>query len=703
MYAITQDDGIVTLTLAMPGKVNKVDATFAAGLAAGFEEARAVPGCVGIVLTSGHRDFCVGADLDMIFGLRDAAAVRAATAGLNAVLRRIETSGVSVAAVLRGAALGGGCEVALACHYRVATEDAQIGLPEVNLGVIPGGGGTQRLPRLVGIQAALEIIAQGQVLRAAKAQKVGLVGAVAASPEEAHAAAVAWLRANPAAKQPWDKGAKIPGAQPGSEEARNLLLIASAMLEKKTAGVFPAAEAAVRAVAEGLAVRFDAGVTIESRHFAGRVVSDQAKDMIRTFWHHKSAVERQEGLPRVKDPRIAKVAILGAGMMGAGLGFVCAQRGFTVVLKDIRAEALVGARAHNEAQAAALKHLPEAERAAILARITYTLDLADLVGTDLVIEAVVEDVAVKARVTAEVEALLGEDAIFASNTSALPISLLAKASRRPANFIGMHFFSPVEKMPLLEIIVGAGTSDETVGCALAFGNRIKKTSIVVNDGYGFYTTRLFTSYILEGCQLVAEGHDPVLVEWAGRTTGMVVAPLKEFDEVTLTLGLHALEGREAVTGQPLRLAGIELVRRMVALGRTGKAGGSGFYDYGAERRIWPGLRDIAAELGAGAPAETGVAYLARRLMLVQVAEVARALDEGIVRNPRDAEVGAIFGVGFAPNTGGPLAWMDRQGLPALVAELRALSATHGERYAPAPLLVRMAERDERFFAEGTTS
>jgi 3-hydroxyacyl-CoA dehydrogenase/enoyl-CoA hydratase/3-hydroxybutyryl-CoA epimerase len=695
MYTLTTEDGIVTLTLAMEGRANKINRAFGEGLAAGFEEALAVPGRKGIILATGHRDFCVGADLDLIYGLRDPAEVRRITGQLTTIFRRMETAGVPVVAALTGSALGGGCELALACHHRVALDEpgVQIGLPEVNLGLIPGGGGTQRLARLIGIQPALEIIAQGQILRAEKAKAAGLVDVLAPSRDAVFEAARAWIRANPAPKQPWDRGAKPPGVQPGSEDARNVFLIASAMLAKKTAGCFPAPELAVRAVHEGLPLTFDAGVAIEARHFAKLVVSDQAKDMIRTFWYHKNAVERQEGLPR-GDARMSKVAILGAGMMGAGLGFVCAQRGFTVVLKDIRAEALELAKAHCAKQAAGLKHLAEADRAAILGRITYTLDLQDLVGTDLVIEAVVEDVAVKAKVTAEVEALLGPDAVFASNTSAIPIALLARASKNPANFIGMHFFSPVEKMPLLEIIVGEKTSEDTLARALAFGNRIKKTSIVVNDGYGFYTTRLFASYILEGCQLVAEGHDPVLIEWAARTTGMVVPPLKEFDEVTLTLGLHAFDTRGKVTGEPLALPGVALVQRMVTeLGRTGKAGGKGFYDYTGDRKIWSGLRDLAT----GTPGKTGVAYLARRLMLIQAAEVGRALADGVVRNLRDAEVGAIFGVGFAPNTGGPLAWMDRQGLPALVAELRALAAEHGDRYAPSRVLVRMAENGERFF------
>lgn len=695
MYTLENIDGIVTLTLAMKGKVNKINAEFGEGLARAFDEALAMKPA-GIIVATGHRDFCVGADLDVEFAFREASAVRAVTRPLNALFRRIETCGVPVVAALTGSALGGGYELALACHHRVAIDDpaVQIGLPEVSLGLIPGAGGTQRLPRLIGFQAALEVIAQGQMLRAPKAKQAGLVDALAPTREAVFEAARAWIRANPRAKQPWDAGVKIPGPQPGSEELRNMGMIGAAMLFKKTAGCFPAAETAIRAVHEGLLVTFDAGLEIEARHFAKLSVSHQAKDMIRTLWYHKNAVERGEGLPRMADPRIRKVTVLGAGMMGAGLGFICAQRGYEVVLKDIRAEALETARAHLSAEAAKLKHLSEADRGAILARITLTLEMEPIRGSDLVIEAVLEDIALKARVTREVEPLLAPDGIFASNTSAIPITRLAEAAAHPERFIGLHFFSPVEKMPLLEVVMGAGTSDETLARCLAFGRSIKKMNIVVNDGYGFYTTRLFAAYILEGCQLVAEGHDPALIEWAARTTGMVVPPLKEFDEVSLTLGLHAFGTREKITGEPLALEGVDLVRRMVEEhGRTGKAGGAGFYDYSGERRLWPGLKGLVSRT----PETTGVAHLARRLLLVQAAEVGRALDAGVVRHYRDAEVGAIFGVGFAPNTGGPLAWMDRQGLPALVAELREMAAKHGDRYAPAPVLVRMAERGERFF------
>jgi 3-hydroxyacyl-CoA dehydrogenase/enoyl-CoA hydratase/3-hydroxybutyryl-CoA epimerase len=679
-YTLENVDGIVTLTIATP-KVNKIGPALGQALAEGLDAALAEKP-KGIVLTSGHKDFCVGADLDLVFAERDPARIVAMCRDLNAFTRKLETCGVPVAAVITGAALGGGYELALACHHRVATDDALVGLPEVNLGVIPGGGGTQRLPRLIGVQGALEVIAQAQTLRAEKAKGKGLVDAVAPDKAAAIELARAWLKANPGAKQPWDAGKRIPGPQPNTEDFRNLLVAGAAMLVKKTAGAYPAAEAAVRCVHDGLLVTFDAGLLVETRAFAKLATSDQAKDMIRTFWYHKNAVERLEGLPKATDARIRKVAILGAGMMGAGLAFVCRKRGYDVVVKDIRQAALDAGRAHVLAQ----KGDPDA--------ITWTLDYEPVRGADLVIEAVLEDIDVKARVTREVEELLGDDAIFASNTSAIPITTLAKASRRPANFIGTHFFSPVEKMPLIEVIVGTQTSDETLARVLAFGQSLKKSQIVVNDGYGFYTTRLFASYILEGCQLVAEGHDPVVIEWAARTTGMVVSPLKEFDEVTLTLGLHALSAREKFTGEPLRLSGLDLVRRMVEEhGRTGKAGGKGFYDYEGERRIWPGLR----ELVTATPDETGVALLARRLMLVQAAEVARALDEGVLRHRRDAEVGAIFGTGFAPNTGGPLAWMDRQGLPALVAEMKLAAAKWGERYAPAPILVQMAERGERFF------
>ncbi|MCA9538418.1 MAG: 3-hydroxyacyl-CoA dehydrogenase, partial [Myxococcales bacterium] len=430
------------------------------------------------------------------------------------------------------------------------------------------------------------------------------------------------------------------------------------------------------------------------------VISDQAKDMIRTFWYHKNAVEKQAGLPQIEEARIQKIGILGAGMMGAAIAFVCAQRGYDVVLKDIKQEPLDKGLAHvRDLVGQRLKHLSADARGEVAARVQGTTALEDLRGCDLIIEAVFENIDLKHRVIRETEALLGPDALFASNTSALPITDLAKASVRPANFIGLHFFSPVEKMPLLEVINGEGTSEETLARALNFARRIKKTAIVVNDGYGFFTSRFFGAYIMEGAQLVAEGHDPVLVEWAARSAGMVVPPLKVFDEVTLSLVAHGSEMASRYVDAP-ETAGMRLVKKMVAQGRAGKAAGAGFYDYSAKpRRLWSGLAALAEGKVEAIDPQVAVDILRERLMLVQVLEAARCLDTGILRDKRDAEIGAIFGVGFAPNTGGPLAWMDRFGLPEVVARLDALAATHGPRYAPPPLLRRMAENGETFFEQ----
>jgi len=677
-------DGIATLTLEMDGKVNKINRAFGEGLAHAIDAALASPALAGIVIATGHKDFCVGADLDALYAERDPARVLAQVRDLGALYRKLETSKVPVVALLTGSALGGGYELALACHHRVAVDDPriQLGLPEVNLGVIPGAGGTQRLPRMIGIQASLELMAQGKIVRAPKALGLGLVDALAPNAEAARQEAVAWIRANRSAKQPWDRGQPIPGPQPNSADARNLVMAAAAMLYKKTAGAFAAPELLLAVVQEGLRLNFDRAMEVEARAFARLATSDQAKDMIRTFFFHKNAADRQLGLPRSEAASFRKVTVLGAGMMGAGIGYLCASKGMEVVLKDIDAGAVERGLAHCRAQVAEReRHRSEADRAAILARITGTVELEPVRGSDLVVEAVVEDLALKHRVIKEIEPLLAEGAVFASNTSALPITDLAAASVAPERFIGLHFFSPVEVMPLLELIRGAATSDDTVGRCLALTRLIGKTPIVVNDGYAFYTTRVFSAYIVEGAQLVSEGHDPVLVEWAARAAGMVVPPLQVFDEVTLRLAVHAFDQAERYRPGIGALPGARLVRALVERGRTGKAAGAGFYDYADGRRqgLWPGL----GELCAPRRADLDVAALGRRLLLAQVAEVGRTLDDGVLRERRDADLGAILGIGFAPGTGGPLAFADRVGLPALTAELEGLAAAHGRRFAPA--------------------
>ena len=692
-------DGIATVTLAMAGRANKVNAAFGQGLLAALEGILASGQATGIIIASAHKDFCVGADLDMLYVERDPTKMYAMVRELGALYRKLETCGLPVVAALSGSALGGGYELALACHRRIALDDArvQLGLPEVNLGVIPGAGGTQRLPRLIGVQAALELMAQGKVLRAPKAFGAGLVDELVSSPEALRERAIAWIHASKGARQPWDSGQVPPGVAPNSAEGRQIFIAAAAMLYKKTAGAMKAPEELLAVVQEGLRLSFDRAMEVEARAFARVATSDQAKDMIRTLWFFRTAAEKHAGLPRAETDAVHRVTILGAGMMGAGLGYLAAAAGKQVVLKDISADALEKGMAHVRAQVAERqRHLPAEAREALLARVSGTLDDGPIHGTDLVIEAVVENLDVKHRVIRQVEPLLAPGAIFASNTSALPITDLAAASAAPDRFIGTHFFSPVEQMPLLEIIRGKSTSEETVARTLAYCRAIGKLPIVVNDGYGFYTTRVFSAYIVEGANLVVEGYDPVLVEYGARVAGMAVPPLQVFDEVTLRLAAHAVEQGRRYLGD-VALPGMELVKALVAAGRTGRADGGGFYTYAEGKRqgIWPGL----AELVSAPRRQATVEQLGRRLLLAQVAEVGRTLDDGILINHRDADVGAVFGLGFAPSTGGPLSWVDRQGAARVVAELEALAAEIGPRFAPAKALRELAASGGRFFPE----
>jgi 3-hydroxyacyl-CoA dehydrogenase/enoyl-CoA hydratase/3-hydroxybutyryl-CoA epimerase len=696
---VDSQTGVATITLQMEGRANKINDEFGLTLVQALDWVQAQRGVKGLVIASGHKDFCVGADLDRLYRERDAAGMMQRLRELHALYRRIEQLPLPVVAALTGSALGGGYELALACHHRIALDDAsiQLGLPEVSLGVIPGAGGTQRLPRLIGIQSALEHIAQGKIVRAPQAKKVGMVDALAPDRDALAAAAREWIANNPKAKQPWDhKGFRFPGPQPGSDDARNLFMAGSAMLYKKTAGAFPAAESAMSVVQEGCAIAFDAALLVEMREFTKLATSDQAKDMIRTLWFHRTAAEKHEGLPRAREHGFGKVGILGAGMMGAGLAFVCAKAGMQVVLKDVRQDALDRGLAHVDAQVGEQRHMPADARKALRERVSGTLAVEDLRGCDLVIEAVFEKLELKHAVTKETEPLLSEGGVWASNTSAIPIADLAKVSAHPDRFIGMHFFSPVEKMQLLEIITPKETSETTLARSLAFCRAIKKLPIVVGDGYGFYTTRVFSAYIIEGAQLVAEGHDPATIEWAARAAGMVVPPLQVFDEVTLSLAVKGFAQGRAY-GRTLEIPGVALVEAMVAQGREGKAAGKGFYDYGKDgRRLWSGLRELA---GGKTPARTGVELIGRRLLGLQALEAARCVEAGVIKALRDAEVGAIFGVGFAPNTGGPLSYIDRRGVAAFVAEMDEIAKEQGERFAPPELLRRMAAEGKTFFEQ----
>ena len=703
VLTVDEEAKIATLTLKMEGRANKINEQFATCFAEAVGWVEALDDIKGVILATGHKDFCVGADIDGMFVERDPVRVTEGVRGLNRLCRALETLDKPVVAALTGSALGGGYEIALACNRRIALDSPAVlvGLPEVSLGLIPGAGGTQRLPRLIGIQGALENIVQGKILRAPKALAAGLVDELAPTAEAVHAQAKAWIQSNPSAKQPWDeKNFRWPHPRPGTPEARNIFMASCALLTKKTAGAFLAPQRAISAVQEGAWLTFERSLEVETRHFVKLATGDQSKDMIRTLWYHKNAADKQEGLPKVDDAgienRIKTVGILGAGMMGAGLAYVCAERGYEVVLKDIDQGALERGLEHCNKQAAKLKWLTDEARAEILGRISGTLELAGLDGCDLIIEAVVESIDVKRAVNKETEPTLSDNGIWASNTSAIPITDLASESKLADRFIGMHFFSPVEKMPLLEIIMGKETSEDTLARSLAFAKSIRKTAIVVNDGYGFFTSRVFGTYIGEAAQMVTEGHDPVLIEYAARAEGMVVSPLQVFDEVSLSLAVHAGAQGRRYNQRSVDMDGSKLIQRMVeAHDRKGKAAGGGFYDYKDGRRcgIWKGLAGLIDKT----PDETGVALIGERLMLIQCVEAARCADEGILRQRRDAEVGAIFGIGFAPNRGGPLAYMDRLGIRKVVTRLDELAAKYGDRYAPPPLLRKMADTGETFF------
>ncbi len=688
------EGGIATITLDRRDGVNRLDALAVGALRDALDRLEKEDDWRGTILRSVERAFCVGADLTWLLQPHRPGTLLAASEALGALLARLE-AGPPAVAVLGGSALGGGYELALACNRRFAIDDPslQVGLPETRLGLIPGGGGTQRLPRLIGIQQATEAILSGQTLRAPAALRAGWVDGLYPDAARATAAAKAWIEAHPHAKQAWQEpGFRWKGVQPGTTEARDLFLVASAQLYARTAGAFPAQNTALSVIHRGVHTAMERAGAIEARAFAHLASQPSTRAMVRTLFFHKNACDNGEGLTVAERSDLRKIAIVGAGQMGAGIAWVCAKAGFEVVLEDVDPQALERARAHVERQAARLRHLDPAQRSAIVERVHTTLDREPLRGADLLIEAVYEDRASKQRVFDEVDALLAEDAIIASNTSALPITELAQGRER---FIGLHFFSPVEKMPLVEIVKGERTSSATVARCTRFVMELSKTPIVVNDGYGFYTTRVFSAYILEGAQMVAEGFPAAAVEWAARSAGMVVGPLQVFDEVSLRLGVHAMEQARAYRPGIDDLPGVALVRELVALGRTGRSVGAGFYDYVEGRRsgIWIDLNTLVT---AG-PRTVDLRAMGERLLLAQVAEVGRALDDGIVVHRRDADVGAIFGIGFAPQTGGPLAYADQMGLPALVERLHALERAHGDRFAPARVFREMAESGSRFF------
>ena len=712
-------DGVAIITWDVPGKsMNVLSLDGAAELDALIDKALADDAVKGIVITSGKKDFAAGMDLNVIAAMKDggAQAVFDGIMGLHHALRKIElagmdpktkTGGKPIASALPGTALGIGLELPLATHRIFAAENpkAKIGLPEIMVGIFPGGGGTTRLVRKLGAMGAAPFLLEGKLSDPARAKAAGLIDEVAADPV---AAARAWvLQAGDAdLVKPWDaKGYKMPGGEPYHPAGFMTFLGASAMVHGKTLGVYPAAKALLSAVYEGAMVPFDTALKIEARWFTNVLMNPSSTAMIRSLFINKEALEKGANRPEAPDQRVRKLGILGAGMMGAGIAYVSAMAGIEVVLIDAAQDAADRGKAHSAGlldKAISRRKATEEKKAEVLARITATTDYAALAGCDLVVEAVFEDPKVKAEVTARAEAAIPADAIFATNTSTLPISDLARASSRPDQFVGIHFFSPVDKMALVEIIKGKRTGPRAVAKALDFVRQIRKTPIVVNDARFFYANRCIIPYINEGIRMVAEGVSPTLVENAAKLMGMPLGPLQLVDETSIDLGVKIAKATRAAMGDAYPDDAVDaVIFRLADQGRLGRKAKAGFYDYdeaGKRQGLWPGLATEWPE----ADQQPDLTELQHRLMFAQSLEAVRALQDGVLEDIREGDVGAILGWGFAPWTGGPFGWLDMLGAARAVEIAEGLARKFGPRFAAPQLLKDMAAKGESFYGRVST-
>ncbi|MCT8329633.1 3-hydroxyacyl-CoA dehydrogenase NAD-binding domain-containing protein [Albidovulum sediminis] len=716
----TDADGIATITWDVPGKsMNVLSLDGMAELDALIDAALADAGVRGVILTSGKKDFAGGMDLNIIAKMKESAGADPARGLFDGIMRfhalerKIELAGMDpktkkggkpIVAALPGTALGIGLEIPLSCHRIFAADNpkAKIGLPEILVGIFPGAGGTTRLVRKLGPMAASPFLLEGKLSDPKKAQAAGIIDEVVA-PDRLLARAKEWILAAKDADlvKPWDdKGYKMPGGAPYHPAGFMTFVGASAMVLGKTMGVYPAAKALLSAVYEGALVPFDAALRVEARWFTHVLMNPSSAAMIRSLFINKEALEKGANRPAVADQTVKRLGVLGAGMMGAGIAHVAASAGIDVVLIDATQEAADRGKAHSEGllDKGMKRGKVTAEKTAeVLARITATADYAALAGADLVVEAVFEDPKVKAEVTARAEAVIGKDAIFATNTSTLPISDLAKASKRPAQFIGIHFFSPVDKMMLVEIIKGRETGDVAVAKALDFVRQIRKTPIVVNDARFFYANRCIIPYINEGIRMVAEGVEPALIENAARLVGLPLGPLQLVDETSIDLGVKIARATKAAMGAAYPDGAVDaVIFAMADRGRLGRKAAAGFYAYddkGQRTGLWDGLADLWP-VAADQPELSEVQH---RMLFVQALEAVRALEEGVLTDIREGDVGAILGWGFCPWSGGPFSWLDMIGAAKAVEICDRLSAAHGARFAAPALLREIAARGDSFY------
>ncbi len=710
-------DGIVVLTLDDPTQsantMNELYKDSMAEAVARLEQEK--DDITGVVVTSAKKTFFAGGDLRMMVQAQpeDAPRIFETVEGIKADLRRLELLGKPVVAAVNGAALGGGLEITLACHHRIAVDGRyDLGLPEVSLGLLPGGGGVTRLVRMFGMADALMgYLLTGTKLKPAQAKENGLVDEVVATQDELVPAAKAWVLAHQddpaAASQPWDRpGYKMPGGTPSNPKIASVLPAFPANLRKQIKGAdYPAPKAIMSAAVEGAQVDFDTASRIESRYLTKLVTGRTSKNMIQAFFFDLQAINagslRPEGIEKFT---ATKVAVLGAGMMGAGIAYSCARSGMEVVLKDVSTENAEKGKGYSVKlldKAVERGKMTRDKADEVLARITPTGDAADLKGCDLVIEAVFEDPELKNKVFAEVLEVVNPDALLCSNTSTLPISDLAEGVDRPDDFVGLHFFSPVDKMPLVEIIRGKKTSDKAVAQAVDVVQQIKKTPIVVNDSRGFYTSRVIGTQINEGLAMLAEGVRPMTVERAATQAGYPVGPLQITDELNMELIVKIRNATKAAvesaggTYEPHPAEAV--VAQMIEIGRPSKLKGAGFYEYddaGKRLGLWKGLSDtfpVAEE-------QPELADLKDRLLFIEALETAKCFEEGVIESAAAANIGSIMGIGFPPNTGGAVQFMQgyEGGLRGFVERARQLAAVYGDRFEPPAYLVEMAEKGEHF-------
>ncbi len=658
----------------------------------------------GLIITSAKNDFVAGGDLEFIQAMKTVEEGTKSLSVLHESFRFLETQGKPVVAAINGTALGGGLELALACHYRICLREKklQLGLPEVTLGLLPGGGGTQRLPRLIGIQPAIEILTQGNKFDPEKGLKIGVVNELVDTPQALMEAADKWILQNPQAKQPWDmEKYKVPGGAVQSPGAYMVFAASNAMAREKTHNNYPAPQAILSCVYEGLQVPFEAGLKIEIRQFIHLATGVVAKNMIRTLFFGIQQCNKGANRPKDIGPMpVQKVGVLGAGMMGAAIAYVSAQAGINVVLKDVSQEAAEKGKAYSTKLCDGLiekRRMTAEQKEKLLALIQPTTDPTAVSDCDLVIETVIEDRKIKARVTQESEEVMAPKAIMASNTSTLPITGLAEASRRPENLIGLHFFSPVDKMPLVEIILGEKTGKEAIAKCMDYVQQIKKTPIVVSDGRGFYTSRVFTTYIAEGISLLKEGVDPVLIENAGELAGMPVGPLAVADEVSIDLMYHIMkQTAEDIGLEKIDRTCFDVSKQFVEdLKRLGRKSGAGFYEYPAQgkKHLWPKLRELFPLMKTQPTVES----VRDRLLAIQALESWRCFEEKILHSVRDADVGSILGWGFPAYTGGTLSYIDMVGVRAFTERCQELAQKYGARFAPPPELLKKAKNGERIW------